>query len=461
MRGQHSTTATFGVLVAATLYFSLLQSLVTPLMPFLRARFGLGQEAITWLITGYLVVAAVATPLIGQLGDRYGRGVMLRITMIVFTSGSLIAALTDSFPWLVVARMVQGIGGGVFPLAYAIIRDSFPPRRVAGAIGGLSSVMALGSGIGVVMVGPLTAAFGYQSLFWIITGIGVLVCLGVWLFIPLTRGGVKQPTDWLGIVLLSAWVLQLLYASTIGNSIGWLSWQVIGLFAGFALTLGVWVFWESRHRFPLINIRTLGNKTVKIGNLVAFLFGIVMFSSNTFVVAYLQADPGGGFGLGASLTMTGLLLLPQTAIFLIVGISSGGIARRIGSRAAVLLGGGFSAVGYAVLTVWNDTFFSVVLLSCVAGLGISLFFAQITNLILPAIPQAETGAVTGMNNTIRNIGGALGGQVCAAAVGAELVQSGAFLGGYQLVFAFLAIASGLALAACLFVPKMGAPVARV
>lgn len=189
------TGRVYGVLIGATLFFALLQSIITPLMPYLRHRFSVDQESVTWLVTGYLVVAAVATPLIGQLGDRFGRGFMFRITLVAFSSGALIAALTDSFLWLVVARMVQGIGGGVFPLAYGIIRESFPVHRVPGAIGGLSSVLAIGSGAGIIVVGPITDLWGYQSLFWIVSGIGAIACVAVFLWIPLGERGRRVRTD--------------------------------------------------------------------------------------------------------------------------------------------------------------------------------------------------------------------------------------------------------------------------
>lgn len=450
---SRSASAIYGVLIAATLFFSLLQTVITPLMPYFKVRFDVDQEAITWLITGYLVVAAVATPLIGQLGDRFGRGTMMRITMIALFAGSVVAAIADSYMWLVISRMLQGLGGGLFPLAYRIIRDSFPPLKVAGGIGALSSVMAVGSGLGIVIVGPMTETFGHQAFFWIISAVGALAAVAVFVIIPTGDRGTKQPTDWIGIVLLSAWVVQLLYASTIGNRVGWFSPQVIGLVAGFAICLALWLAWESRYRYPLINLQTMRHKVVTRGNLVAFLFGAVMFSANTFVVAYAQSPTDLGFGLGVSVTVTGFIMLPQTFVSLVTGLTAGYVANRFGSRNGVVAGGILSTLGFAGMMFWNDSILEIVLLSLVWGFGVSLFFAQITNVILPAIPASETGAVTGMNNMIRNIGGALGGQICAVFVGMEAVSNGAFEGGFQFVFGFLAIMSLVACAVCMTIPK--------
>jgi len=247
--------------------------------------------------------------------------------------------------------------------------------------------------------------------------------------------------------------MQLLYASTIGNAVGWLSLPVLSLVSGFVITAVLWWGWEQRHHDPLINIRTMRNRTVNLGNIVAMLFGIVMFSSNTFIVAYLQAPSEQGFGLDASVTLTGLLMLPATVLSLFVGMSAGYIARRFGARSAVLVGGVLSALGFGLLIIVHDGFVPVIALYCVASLGTGLFYSQITNVILPAIPREETGAVTGINNTIRNIGGALGGQVCAVLVGTELARSGAFVGGFQLVFAFLSFASIAALIISGFIPR--------
>jgi len=161
---QHPNV-TFGVLAIGALAYVLLQSMVLPALPTIERALHTTQTTVTWVLTAYLISASIATPVLGRLGDMFGKGRMLVIVFGALALGSLIAATTNNIHVLIVARIIQGFGGAVFPLAFGIIRDEFPRERVAGAVGGISAILGIGGGLAIVLAGPIVDHLSYHWLF--------------------------------------------------------------------------------------------------------------------------------------------------------------------------------------------------------------------------------------------------------------------------------------------------------
>ena len=176
--------ATFAVLVTAALAFSLLQSLIIPAIPLLERTLRTTTTGATWLLTGYLLSAAIATPVLGRIGDMVGKEKMIVIVLVTLSVGTLISALATTFPVMLAGRVVQGAGGAVFPLAFGIIRDEFPPEKVAGAIGVLSAILGVGVGTGIVLAGPVVEHLSYHWLFWIPLVLSIAATVTTFLFVP-------------------------------------------------------------------------------------------------------------------------------------------------------------------------------------------------------------------------------------------------------------------------------------
>src|SRR4051795_10368668 len=164
---QTDHRATFAVLCLGVTAFSLLQSMVNPVLPTIEHALHTDQRTVTWVLTAYLLSASVFTPIVGRVGDKVGKERMLVFTLGALTVGSVIAALATSVGVLIFARVVQGVGGGVLPLTFGIIRDEFPRERVAGAIGTISAMIAVGAGAGLVLAGPIVDVLDHTGLFWI------------------------------------------------------------------------------------------------------------------------------------------------------------------------------------------------------------------------------------------------------------------------------------------------------
>jgi MFS family permease len=404
---------TFVVLCVAVSSFSLLQSMVNPVLPTIQAALDTDQRTVTWLLTAYLVSASVFTPIIGRIGDKVGKERMLVVTMCALAIGSLIAALAPSIGVLIFARVVQGVGGGVLPLTFGIIRDEFPRERVAGAIGTAAALLAVGGGLGLVVAGPLVEALSYA---W-------LVCL----LLPVSQG--------------SAW--------------GWTSPGVLALLTAAAVLCAVWVRTEVRSADPLVDMRMMRLPAVWRTNLVAVLMGVGMYSFYAFLPQFLQTPASAGYGFAATVTDSGWLLLPQSAATFLAGLASGRLAARYGSKRVLVVGSSLNAIGLGVLTVAHDELWQVLGVTLVTGLAFGLAFAAMSNLVVEAVPSSQTGVASGMNANIRTIGGALGGAALASIVTAGVrADDVALESGYTNGFGFLAVIALLATVVAVFVPVL-------
>src|SRR3954465_5434100 len=145
---EDHTRVVFISLLLAGMAFALSQTVVSPALPEIQRQYGADPASAAWILTGYLLAASVATPIVGKLGDLFGRGKVLTIVLLVFAAGSAVCALAPSLAVLVLGRVIQGVGGGIFPLAFGIIRETFPPERVATAIGGATPPFGIGGGGG-------------------------------------------------------------------------------------------------------------------------------------------------------------------------------------------------------------------------------------------------------------------------------------------------------------------------
>ena len=158
---------TFAVLAAGVAAYALLQSLVIPVLTTVQHELHTTQDAVTWVLTAYLLSASICTPILGRVGDMIGKERVFVVTLGALAAGSLLAAIAPSIAVMIVARVIQGVGGGMVPVAFGIIRDEFPAEKVAGAVGSLAALTAVGGGLGIVLAGPIDEALNYHWLFWL------------------------------------------------------------------------------------------------------------------------------------------------------------------------------------------------------------------------------------------------------------------------------------------------------
>jgi EmrB/QacA subfamily drug resistance transporter len=445
---------TLAVLAVAGLSFALLQTMVAPALPAIQRQYGATTTAVTWVLTVYLLTASIATPVLGRLGDMFGKERLLVIVLCVLGAGTLIAALSRSLEMLIAGRAVQGAGGAIFPLAFGIIRDEFPRERVGAGIGLISATFGIGGGAGLVLAGLIVDHLDYTWIFWLSLVVIAGAVVATHLFVP--ESPVKTPAriDWGGAALLAAGLSAGLIAVSEGNAWGWTSLPVLALGVAAVGLLVVWGWYELRVPQPLVDMRMMRLRGVWTTNVTALMVGFGMFGSFLLVPQLVQMPPAAGFGFGGSVTDAGLYLLPSSAVMLFAGPLAGVLGSRFGSRLPVLLGIALVAVGFGQLAVLHDEPWHVYLNSVLLGAGIGLSFAGMATLIVDAVPQSQTGVATGMNTIMRSVGGALGAQISASVVGAHVGASGLpSESGFVAAFVISGIALVVAFLAGLLIPR--------
>jgi EmrB/QacA subfamily drug resistance transporter len=445
---------TFAVLSLAAMAYSLLQSAVIPALPSLEHSLHASADAVAWLLTGYLLSAAIATPILGRVGDMYGKEKVLLLVLVVLSAGTLISALATNFPLMMVGRVIQGAGGAVFPLAFGIIRDEFPPERVVGAIGFLSAILGVGAGLGIVLSGPIITHLSYHWLFYIPLVLVVASAIATAVFVPESPIRTPAHVNAVGALFMSGWLVAGLVAVSEGPVIGWDDPRIIGLFGLSAVMIVAWIRSESRSPTPMVDMSMMRIPEVWTTNLAALLFGFGMYVLFTIVPQFVETPARNGYGFGASVSQSGLDLLPFAVAMLVVAPLTGWLSKAFGSRRVLLVACCFSALSYVFLALWHAQTWEIMVAAGLLGIGVAMGFASMTNLVVEAVPQSQTGVATGMNTNIRNIGAGIGAGVATSLVVSTLLHNGRPAEhGYILAFIVSAVSLVVAAVATLAIPR--------
>ena len=412
------------VLSLAGLAYAVLSSAVIPALPTIQHELHASEAGVSWALTGYLLSASVATSIIGRLGDMYGKERLLLYTLIALAFGTLLAAVSDSLGVLIVARVIQGSAGGIFPLAFAIARDVFPADRVAGSIGLMSSILGVGAGIGIISGAIIVQHLSWHWLFWIPLLVTVLAAVCAWRFIPESPVRLPGRVNWLAAALMSVGISLVLIAVSETTTWGWGSSKTLALIAVGLLFVLAWIVVELRSREPLIDMAMMRIRGVWTANLAAFLLGAGMYASFIVFPEFAQLAKSTGFGFGASVVVSGLYLLPASLLMAAVGSQAGRIARRYGSKPSLVVGAAITAVAFGWLYVAHAHPIDMLISAALMGAGIGLAFAALGNLIVQAVPPGQTGVAGGMNTVMRTLGGALGAQLAATFISNNTSASG-------------------------------------
>jgi MFS family permease len=449
-----SERLTLAVLCLAVGSYSLLQSMTIPTLPLIEHELRTDQTTVSWVLTAFLLAASVATPIVGRYGDSYGKRRLLVFSLVVLSIGSLAAAAATNIGVMIAARVLQGIGGGVLPLAFGIVRDEIPSRRVAGAIGLISSVLALGSGAGIVVAGPIVDALGYHALFLLPAVVAACAVAVTVVAIPESPTRSFERVSVVPALALGGWLVPLIVALTKAPQWGWQSPRVAGLFGGAIVAFVLWIIAERRAAIPLLDLRMLRIRAVWTSNLVALLTGAALYSSFGFLPQFNQTPRMNGYGFGATVTEAGHMMLPGTICAFVMGLLGARIAERIGSRTTIFLGSVTTSLALWMAAFAHAQKWEVYVVSGLTGVGAGLAFACLSNVVVAAVPASQTGVATGMNANLRTVGGSFGVAILTSLVAVDTTSSGfPAESGYTRGFAVLAMLSLVAGFCALLIPR--------
>jgi EmrB/QacA subfamily drug resistance transporter len=456
---QQRPTPVLLTLIAACVAFSLSQTLVMPALPALASEFDASPSAVSWVLTGFLLSASIATPIAGKLGDLFGKGRVLTAVLLLFSAGAVINALAPTIEVVIAGRVIQGAAGGVFPLAFGIVRDTFPREQVPGGLAIVSAVFGIGGGIGLPLSGVIVDNVNLDWLFWI-SLTAVPVAWAAHRFVPPSPPAKSTRVDWAGAALLSLSLAAILIGVSQAGDWGWGSPPNLAAIGGGLALLGAFVAVEARVTQPLIDLEVLRKPAVAATNLTGFLVGVAMFSSFLIFPQFAEAPENAGYGFGFTVTQAGLLMMPTALAQLAAGAPASRLAQRIGFRALLSLGVVLITCSFLINTFAHDHAWQLIIGGILMGVGLTFSFAAMANLIVGAVPQSEVGIATGINTVMRTVGGSFGAAVVTAILtgGTTPIPTEA---SYTTAFAFSAGAGVLALIASRLVPGAGGPRMRL
>jgi MFS family permease len=448
------------VLALGGIVVSLMQTLVVPLIPRLPTLLHASAADSTWVITATLLAGAVATPVVGRLGDLYGKRRMLLVSLVLLVAGAAVAALSHTLVPMIVGRALQGLASGVIPLGISIMRDELPAERLGSATATMSASLGVGGALGLPAAAFLAENTDWHVLFWTAAGLGLLVTVLVSTCVPESSTRARGRFDLVGAAGLSAALVGLLLAISKGAAWGWTSGVTLGLFGAAATVLLLWGWWELRTASPLVDLRTTARRQVLLTNLTSAVFAFAMFAMSLVLPQILQLPVATGHGLGQSLLVTGLVLVPSGLVMLMIAPLSARVTSAAGPKVTLMLGVLVVAAGYGLGVGLMSAVWQLLLVSAVIGGGIGLAYGAMPALIMGAVPVSETAAANSLNTLMRAIGTSVSSAVAGAVLAQLTVRFGPTAipteGAFRLVMALGSATALAALAIAAFIPGAGA-----
>ncbi|MGZ8648200.1 MAG: MFS transporter [Solirubrobacteraceae bacterium] len=446
---------TLALLTVAGISFAVMQTLVVPALPFFQREFDTTASWVTWIATGFLLSSSVLTPILGKLGDSYGKKRMLVISLAIFGFASLAAAAAWNLETLIACRVLQGAGAAVFPLSFGIIRDEFPPEKVGLGVGTVSSVFGVGGGVGLVLSGVIIEHLSWHWLFLI--GAVPVLASTVLLAVYVPESPIKHRTrpDYLGGLTLSLALGTLLVAISEGSNWGWTSGGVLGLGAASVAFFALWAWIENRVPEPLVDLRTFARREMAATNVTTLVMGFSMFSTFILLPNFVQMPLGLpaevaesiNYGFNASPIEVGLFFLPSSVAMMLAGPFAGALGTKRGNVLPLRIGIGFLALSLTLLATVHHEPWTIYAWMVFMGLGLAFSFAALGALVIEYSEPGETGVASGMNTIMRTVGAALGSQVAAAIISANTIPGTEIPAerGFTLAFTISAVGALVAL----------------
>ncbi|MEV7320030.1 MFS transporter [Streptomyces sp. NPDC093970] len=396
--------AVVAVLAFGGIVVSLMQTLVIPIVPELPRLLDASASDATWAVTATLLAAAVATPVMGRLGDMYGKRLILLTSLVMLIAGSVTAGLSDTLVPMIVGRALQGLASGVIPLGISIMRDELPAERLGSATALMSASLGVGGALGLPAAALIADHFDWHVLFWTSAALGVVAAVLVLLVVPESKVRAGGRFDLPGALGMAAGLVCLLLGVSKGADWGWGSGTTLGLFGAAVVVLLAWGLYELRTRQPLVDLRTTARRQVLVTNLASIAFGFSMFAMSLVLPQLLQLPRATGYGLGRSLLDAGLVMAPTGLVMMATAPVSALVSRKFGPKTTLMCGAVIVAAGYGLNIVLMDAVWQLVLVSCVVGAGIGFAYGAMPALIMGAVDPHETAAANSLNTLMRSIG---------------------------------------------------------
>jgi MFS family permease len=412
------------VLVAVVAITAVISSLGAPLIPSVARTMHVSLDEAQWSLTVTLLMACVASPIMGRLSDGPHRRAVILAGLAIVLVGSVVAGLAQSLEVLVAGRAMQGIGMGLAPVSMAAAKDHLSPRRSPGVIAILSVSGAAAVGAGYPISGLINAEFGLHAAFFFGAVLSAGALIAAAMVVPSSQARTHHRLDYVGAIVLTIALVALLLAISEGEAWGWGSTQIVALFVVAIGALSIWIPQQLRHPWPLANLRLLRHRSVMTANLAGIILGVALYMYLSLVTELIQQPHSLGYGLGASSLLAGLTLLPFSIFSLAVSRTLGPVRQRLTDTAILVIGSLMIAAGGAFFALVHTAIWDAFVAMAAIGAGFGYTFAALPGMITRSIPNTEVGSAMGLYQVIRYIGFALGSALAAAILASHTIDHG-------------------------------------
>jgi len=386
------------------------ETMVLPAIPAFIEDFGISYNTSSWILSSYIIAGAVATPIVGKLSDVYGRKKILLIVISVYSIGILAAGFADSLPFMLAARAAQGIGISMFPIAFGIIREVLPEKKLAVGQSIFTATFPAGATIGLLVGANIIQNYGWHATFFTAFPIAVILGLVILKFIhvnPLPYiSENKSSIDITGSIFLAITIISFLVGISYLENDTDEGYESFLFFALTIVSLAIFIVIEKKIQNPLIDFSLLTNKMLSYGIIILLIVGLCTFMVYQTIPIMIQSPQPLGFG-GSELD-TATIQLPFMIIFLAGTIASGFALNKIGNKRLTLLGTIIGTIGFFSILLFHSTEFMVSITLAIIAAGLSLAFIGGFNVILMSTPIQFAGIALGMTLLLNLIGQSIG-----------------------------------------------------
>lgn len=412
------------VLVYLGMVVSIVSSLGAPLVPTIARVTHVSLANAQWSLTITLLTGAIATPTMGRLGDGRHRRTVVIVALSIVLFGCVLAALPLSFGFLLVGRACMGVGLGLTPLTMATARDVLKGEHQRRSVALLSITTIAGVGLGYPMTGVVAEYISFRSAFWVGAIVTAIALVAAIVAMPSTRHRPHEKLDTVGALLLGLGVGGLLLA--LSETETWSIGQILLLAAVSVALLGWWIGQELRCPHPLVDLRLIRNRTVLTADVTGLFAGFGMYVLLSLVSRFVQTPASTGYGFTASVVLSGLVLLPFSALSVAASRVAPLIGRHFGQRAVLPLGCVIFIAADLLFATSRGSLWEVFVAMGLSGLGVGCTFAALPGLIVSAVPAHETGSAMSFNQVLRYVGYAIGSAMSATILSAHTHGSASY-----------------------------------
>ncbi|MGY0650858.1 MFS transporter [Luteimonas sp. A537] len=422
---QGSAIRTWPILIAlvfAEITSAFEVSMIFAAMPRFVGVFGDPLKA-GWILTGCLLVSAVAAALCARLGDLYGRRKVLLIVLAACAVGSLVSAFSTTLGGVVAGTAIQGLSGTILPLCLGLASERLPRKRVPFAVGVIVGAVMAGGGGGLLLGGWLVDRFDWHAIFYFSAGFAAIGTIMVLLFIPARKAEVvaRPKMDVFRGVLFAPGIVLLMYGIGQARVWGLTDQRTLLMMTGGSLILGYWFLHQWRESYPLINVRLMGVRPIAAAYLCMGFLGAGAFQFG-YVLSLFMQQPSEYGGLGLSATTTGAMLGPVLWAGILGGPVSGKISARYGPRSAALVGTVMLVAGWSILMLARHELPALIAAGLLLGPGLPIVYAALPTIIIEHAPPERVSEAVGVNSVVRSIFQAVGAAMIGFLVTVDTIR---------------------------------------